>query len=286
VKRRVLTVILFLLLGAIINIAVAWACSYFVVPRFVRAESIESSRVWPYRSIPATLKPTQPAARFEGFGVVEHGIMIQEKPNPSANIDPVNGASIGLSERLVMTTDQVTQELDAIYRRVPDGGELGSVRRRARLLEFRRLPNAPPPLRVEAGWPLLSLQGWGPGSTEWRPNRTGAAQPVPQTGEYAIVLHQRDFGSRRPIIRLLPFRPMWIGFVLSTLFYAFILWLLFAAPFALRRWRRIKRGLCPKCAYPVGASDVCTECGATVTRKVEASTSPDVAPLPPGRARG
>jgi predicted amidophosphoribosyltransferase len=46
--------------------------------------------------------------------------------------------------------------------------------------------------------------------------------------------------------------------------YAAILWMLFAAPFALRRWRRIKRGLCPACAYPVGASDVCTECGKPV----------------------
>ena len=27
---------------------------------------------------------------------------------------------------------------------------------------------------------------------------------------------------------------------------------------------RIKRGLCPACAYPVGASDVCTECGKPV----------------------
>jgi hypothetical protein len=28
------------------------------------------------------------------------------------------------------------------------------------------------------------------------------------------------------------------------------------------RSRRIKRGLCPMCAYPVGTSDKCTECGA------------------------
>ena len=42
------------------------------------------------------------------------------------------------------------------------------------------------------------------------------------------------------------------------------MWLLFAAPFALRKRRRIKRGLCPKCAYPVGTNERCTECGATV----------------------
>jgi predicted amidophosphoribosyltransferase len=59
----------------------------------------------------------------------------------------------------------------------------------------------------------------------------------------------------------LPLLPIWPGFAIDTLFYAAILWGLFAAPFALRRRRRIKRGLCPKCAYPVGESDVCTECG-------------------------
>jgi hypothetical protein len=55
---------------------------------------------------------------------------------------------------------------------------------------------------------------------------------------------------------------IWPGFAINTVFYATILWGLFAAPFALRRRLRVKRGLCPKCAYPVGTSDVCTECGA------------------------
>lgn len=60
------------------------------------------------------------------------------------------------------------------------------------------------------------------------------------------------------------FRPLWPDFAINTLFYPAILWLLFAAPFALRRWRRIRRGLCPKCGYPIGDSPVCTECGAAV----------------------
>ena len=70
--------------------------------------------------------------------------------------------------------------------------------------------------------------------------------------------------------RLLPLRPIWPGFAINTVFYAFILWLLFAlggTPFALRRRRRIKRGLCPKCAYDLRGSatdsTTCPECGAT-----------------------
>ena len=53
--------------------------------------------------------------------------------------------------------------------------------------------------------------------------------------------------------------------VVNTVFYAAVLWLLlFAAPFALRRWRGIRRGLCPKCAYDLRGSiaQVCPECGA------------------------
>ncbi len=61
---------------------------------------------------------------------------------------------------------------------------------------------------------------------------------------------------------LLTIRPIRPGFAINTIFYAGILWLLFAAPGFVRRRYRIKRGLCPSCAYPVGESNVCTECGA------------------------
>ena len=60
--------------------------------------------------------------------------------------------------------------------------------------------------------------------------------------------------------RRLPIRPRW-GFAVNTVFYAAVLWLLILGPFALRRFIRMKRGLCPACAYPMGESDACTECG-------------------------
>ena len=54
---------------------------------------------------------------------------------------------------------------------------------------------------------------------------------------------------------------LWPGFAINTIFYAAMLWLLFAAPGYVRRRVRVRRGLCPACAYPIGTSDVCTECG-------------------------
>ena len=67
----------------------------------------------------------------------------------------------------------------------------------------------------------------------------------------------------------LPFKPIWPGFVINTVFYAVVLWPLFAGPLVLRRRRRIRRGLCPKCAYDLRGSPedatACPECGAAAT---------------------
>ncbi len=53
------------------------------------------------------------------------------------------------------------------------------------------------------------------------------------------------------------------GFAANTLFYAAVLWLLFAAPFATRRLIRRKRGHCIKCGYDIRHADhdACPECG-------------------------
>ncbi len=36
----------------------------------------------------------------------------------------------------------------------------------------------------------------------------------------------------------------------------------------LRRFLRVRRGLCPKCAYPMGESEVCTECGESLPSRI------------------
>jgi hypothetical protein len=99
---------------------------------------------------------------------------------------------------------------------------------------------------VNAGLPLYSL--WGTFNPE-----DAKLLGIPAT---MMVATDRS--------RFIPFKPLWPGFAINTLFYAAILWGVFVAPFALRRRQRIKRGLCPKCAYPVGGSDVCTECGTSL----------------------
>ena len=102
---------------------------------------------------------------------------------------------------------------------------------------------------VESGWPTRSMQGL------MRP-----------PGVDSYLLTQADVGLVG--YRLLPLRPLWPGFALNTFLYAAILWLLIPGPFALRRLRRVRRGLCPKCAYPMGESSVCTECGRSLPKNV------------------
>ncbi|TDJ58440.1 MAG: hypothetical protein E2O40_01500 [Planctomycetota bacterium] len=81
----------------------------------------------------------------------------------------------------------------------------------------------------------------------------------------------------RPL-RALRWYLLWIrpGLALNTLHTAAVGWLLIYGPLALnrliRRFIRIRRGLCPACAYPRGASDVCSECGTAIpSRKVTAT---------------
>jgi hypothetical protein len=110
------------------------------------------------------------------------------------------------------------------------------------------------------GWPLLSLR------CEYRVRFVTGASPPPEV-QFKGGFEFEVGGSSK---RLIPYEPIWPTFAINTLFYALLLWLLFFAPFAARRMIRRRRGQCEKCAYPVGTSSVCTECGAAVTSTPDA----------------
>ena len=105
-----------------------------------------------------------------------------------------------------------------------------------------------------AGFPMLSI--WGMEHTLSRSSSNAPEQRL----HWALEDSPPGSVDRH----LLPLQPIWPGFAINTLFYAGVLWVLFAAPFALRRMIRKRRGRCPHCAYPIGTSNVCTECGAAV----------------------
>jgi hypothetical protein len=107
------------------------------------------------------------------------------------------------------------------------------------------------------GWPCRALACWS------RPSPDGGS-------ELLMGIFCGFVDGDYP--RVLPLRLLWPGFLINTLFYAIILWLLIFGSFALRRMIRIKRGRCPKCGYDLrGApSGGCPECG--WNRQPEATT--------------
>ena len=104
--------------------------------------------------------------------------------------------------------------------------------------------------RVRCGGPLRTLQ-W----ESWNGMPQAPAGVFsPNVGNDGLIIGKF----------LIPRTPLWPGLAINTIFYAAMLWLLLAAPGRLRRFMRLRRGLCPACAYPIGTSNVCTECGKPV----------------------
>ena len=120
---------------------------------------------------------------------------------------------------------------------------------------------------VCAGWPVFALSGhYGARVNE---KKTATQSADHESIERGVIHVTRGIGWLNVDPgQAFPIRPIWTGFVVNTTFYGLVLWGIFAIVTGVpRRWlrhRRIKRGQCPACAYPVGTSEVCTECGAAL----------------------
>jgi hypothetical protein len=229
--RIVIRAGILLLLGAIVNVAVAWglaACSPLLIKTVWKAE---------FRKLQTQQRDGSWRLEKDGWEAVASGIWPYEFPTPTLVV-----RSIGPGVRVIDV---------------------------AALVEGNSLPWELTEWR--SGWPMHALSGHAAGhprlSYAWQPNRYV---------KYDEHLWEVPLPSQSKMNQdcKLPLRPLWPGFALNTLLYAVILWLLFAAPFALRRWRRVRRGECPACAYPVGTSAVCTECGGPVRPGAAERASP------------
>ncbi len=103
------------------------------------------------------------------------------------------------------------------------------------------------------GWPMLALRS--PIESGGSGARIGSGVlTLPKACERILP---------RPVRRVLPHRPSWLGFTVNTLFYA-ALWLpIVLCAGSLRRWCRRRRGRCSRCAYHLhgGVAAGCPECG-------------------------
>ncbi len=220
-KRRLLIAAVFLLAGAVVNVAVAWGLAACL--------DIDGG--------------------YETVQTVRHWhVYRQEKP----------GLVLVISQRFARTPD------DLLSHPLLPRNWLRGMKHRPDEPVYGLVPYF---TGVAWGWPCKAL--WHDWETVTVPqvNRNlKNAIPLPST----IVFSRLDRVYSWP--RGLPLRFVVPGFAVNTLLYATVFWLLICGPFALRRVIRVRRGLCPACAYPMGESDVCSECGKALPRRARVTT--------------
>ncbi len=233
-RRRLLTLAIFLLAGAVVNVAVAWAIT--AVPKWRRETTVARKVEWPH---PVPKHWPQRAIRLQGgaFGWRHDqysAILMGFTDNGAQWVDGrfiIIIASAGWPCRALQSenwTDWVVSW---------EPGVSGNYRFDGQPRRTWWLSGIIPPVNVF---------GFGPQKT--------SAVKAP---------HWSLVGSDKT----LPVRPVWTGFAVNTIFYAALLWLPFA-PFTLRRLIRRRRGLCPACAYDLrhGEHEACPECGRALPR--------------------
>jgi len=244
-KRRLLTILIFLLAGALVNVAVAWALVYYGTPKWLGVNPLSevdppvASRAKPYMA-----DSTAVVGRFGAFGFREYDVVVYESHECDV---------YGRDEWCV----EIVKELDFLF----EHGESPSLSNRA----LMRGLGGQAVILVEGGLPFRTLSGV---VVIQETNRTWWEQEGHQIG--VTRLTRRFHGI--DLLRHVPHHPLWGGVMLNTIFYAVALWLLILGPFALRRLIRLRRGLCPACAYPMGQALLCTECGRELPDRARPAT--------------
>jgi hypothetical protein len=242
VKRWAFTILLFLLLGAIMNIAVAWGALFaaeWTCPNPL-AFGVEWARTRVYNE---KLLDSRSASEQEEEWIRATGWVL---PRPTVCYEPY------LETTEWNTTGMRVREVCESWRFRPGKLCTGGWPHSTTLMQ-----------RVDAGWPAFALSGTclDPRSPDNR-SCNGALwlDRPPRAAMDAKLRHE-----------LLPFFPIWRGFAANIIFYAAILWLCLCGPLVLRRHIRVKRGSCPKCGYDLRAAPGrgCPECG--WNREVEAT---------------
>jgi hypothetical protein len=230
VKRRALILLLFVFAGAIINIAVAWGCSNWQGElQYSKTSNAKSQWDW----------------------LIERG-----------SIEPKRGAIEYVYE--IVSCEQFGAEIQTyMVRESAQEGAFGSFM----LADFHAAQI------VAAGWPAKSLTGQSVDqemrmgmSTVWAGGIPFVLRP---SNRGLIVVPLFTIGTINFGGRYTPFLPLWPGFAINTIFYAAIVWVLFAVPGAIRRRVRRKRGQCAACGYSRRGSSgmTCPECGATAIKQ-------------------
>jgi hypothetical protein len=237
VKRRVGVILLLLVAGAIVNVAVAWGWAWLIVPKYDATRSA-------HRRLPTGNDWIMFRLDTWGMTKVVSWIPAGHYSPPILPLNVPRCEPEGLLANWSRIRSPMLPQDSAItFRNLGPIGQTVCGPSQVIVDQAYGIPCR----AMACGWGTADVFAYTPFPTPVGPMVDGFELTPPNV----LGAHGRA----------IPTKIIWGGLAINTLFYAGILWLLFAAPFALRRRRRIKRGLCPACAYPVGESDVCTECG-------------------------
>jgi hypothetical protein len=226
-RNKIITrAIVFILLGAIVNVALAWYCAICV--RLTVND--EKGLFWS--------SADAPAFRHDVYERPGHCSIVTLLVRRQDQIDP----------------ERVSQPMRSCW---------------FSELDQKRYYAAPKGItRVAAhGWPSYAL--WGGFRLFWTDDKP--AEPLDYFGSIPL----EDFGGKPYPSwldrRALPLRPLWPGFAINTIFYAAVLWIVFAAPGVIKRLRRRRRGQCIHCGYDLrgqsgsgNGAQRCPECGKAI----------------------
>lgn len=233
-RRLLVKLVVFVVLGAVTTVGVAWGiCG----PEGWSTSTDNSGKVVSYFPIDASdaelwdrYAPDNwpaPGSRteYQECGAYTRSLPVVVEPGALSNDE------VDLAEFV-----RRTGRFDLIPALLPDS---------ARFRELLQRTGSVGVWASEYGWPLrcLTIDGW-----ESRSNLG-----VISVGADGIILFDRTWPRRVVVPRLL----------INTFSYAFVLWLLWSAPFATRRLIRRRRGRCVRCGYDLRHADhdVCPECG-------------------------
>ncbi len=222
-KRRLFKLVVFLMLGAVVNVAVAWGCALWVDrgQAKIAAGRTLQGYIWVVRR--GSARGAEFVLWVRTYGDIEVAFPGEGNWPPD----------------LIPSWSTISHEID------PAGPKIyGS---QTQMQDAR-------------GWPMLSMRctflrarsGVG---VRTRREVVGGLEMPPRIWTGGSVRYRKD--------RALPYIPIALGFVVNTLLYAAFIGLPIAGRSAGRRVIRRKRGHCINCGYDLRGTEheVCPECG-------------------------
>ncbi len=238
-KRWVFKLLVFLLLGAIVNVAVAWGCAAWMpllfIPGGVQNYLVsQDEALWWARWVPNGFISRPVVSSRDSTWVLRAAYVSAERADQS----------------ITLTTDATGLVTGITAAPAPNPVFFDHA------------------MFIRSGWPLSSFQGarWIMGDGQRGQARLAAAlEKSPALGSATMVNAVAYYRAtaRGGEYRIIPTAVVPIGFAANTLIYGVLLWLLALAPFTARRMIRHGRGHCLKCGYDLRGdfSAGCPECG-------------------------